>query len=122
MNSCTGATTPSRRFGTQGYNLTYCGDATHNPTSIQPPSNIKTGPYEGLVALQTPYQIDVTAKTATGGEVHLARTIESVAIPVFQFGTFSDVDLSFFAGPPSASAAACTPTATCSSRKATPTR
>jgi hypothetical protein len=31
--------------------------------------------------------------------VHLSRTIESVAIPVFQFGTFSDVDLSFFAGP-----------------------
>ena len=70
-----------------------------NPTTIQPPNPIKTGPYEGLIALQTPYQIDVTAKTSTGGEVHLSRTIESVAIPVFQFGTFSDVDLSFFAGP-----------------------
>ena len=44
-----------------------------------------------MTALQTPYQIDVTAKTATGGEVHLVRTIEAVAIPVFQFGIFSDV-------------------------------
>ena len=82
-----------------GYNLSFCGDAAGNPTTIQPPSNIKTGPFEGLVALQTPYQIDVTAKTKTGGEVHLVRTIESVAIPVFQFGIFSDADLAFFAGP-----------------------
>ena len=98
VNSCTGATT-IRTIGTQGYNITFCADAGGNPTTIQPPNPIKTGPYEGLIALQTPYQIDVTAKTSTGGEVHLSRTIESVAIPVFQFGTFSDVDLSFFAGP-----------------------
>ncbi|MEQ1731268.1 MAG: hypothetical protein ABL982_23100, partial [Vicinamibacterales bacterium] len=35
----------------------------------------------------------------TGGDVHLVRTLEAVSIPVFQFGIFSDVDLSFFAGP-----------------------
>ena len=52
-----------------------------------------------MVALQSPYQIDVTAKTTTGGEVHLTRTIQAVAIPVFQFGMFSEPDLSFFAGP-----------------------
>ena len=87
--------------GTAGYTIMYCGAAgTLNPTNIQPANlPIKTGPYDGLVALQTPYQIDVTATTATGGEVHLVRTIESVAIPVFQFGTFSSVDLAFFAGP-----------------------
>ena len=33
-----------------------------------------TGAYAGMTALQTPYQIDVTAKTSTGGEVHLSRT------------------------------------------------
>ena len=98
-NSCTGATSIRTIGVQQGYNLTFCADGAGNPTTIQPPNPIKTGPYEGLIALQTPYQIDVTAKTATGGEVHLSRTIESVAIPVFQFGTFSDVDLSFFAGP-----------------------
>ena len=38
------------------------------------------------------------ARTTAGGEAHLTRKVESVAIPVFQFGTFSDVDLSFFAG------------------------
>ena len=43
--------------------------------------------------------MDVTAATTYGGETHLVRTMESVAIPVFQFGMFSDVDLAFFAGP-----------------------
>src|SRR5262245_42863490 len=81
--------------GTNGYTIKFCGDAAGNPTTISPPLPIKTGPYEGLIALQTPYQLDVTAKTATGGESHLVRTIESVAIPVFQFGMFSDVDLAF---------------------------
>ena len=51
-----------------------------------------------MTALQTPYQIDVTAKTSTGGEVHLIRTLQAVAIPVFQFGIFSEMDQSFFAG------------------------
>jgi hypothetical protein len=84
--------------GTNGYTIMYCTDASGNPitTSTSP---IKTGPYEGLIAQQTPYQLDVTARSTSGGEVHLVRTIESVSIPVFQFGMFSDVDLSFFAGP-----------------------
>ena len=84
--------------GANGYTLQFCGAPSGNPTtaSVAP---IKSGPYEGLVAQQTPYQVDVTARTASGGEVHLVRTLESVAIPVFQFGIFSDVDLSFFAGP-----------------------
>ena len=30
--------------------------------------------------------------------MHLIRTIQAVAIPVFQFGMFSESDLSFFAG------------------------
>ena len=52
-----------------------------------------------MIGLLTPYTIDVTARTASGGEVRLQRTLQTVAIPVFQFGMFSDVDLSFFAGP-----------------------
>ncbi len=84
--------------GTNGYTITFCANAAGNPTTTS--SNpIKSGPYEGLIAAQTPFQVDVTARTATGGEVHLIRTMEAVAIPVFQFGMFSDVDLSFFAGP-----------------------
>jgi hypothetical protein len=62
-------------------------------------TTISTGPYQGLYALITKYTMDVTARTTTGGETHLQRETETVAIPVFQFGIFSDVDLSFFAGP-----------------------
>ncbi len=84
--------------GGNGYSLRYCAAPNGRPTTSAT-SPIKSGPYEGLIALQTPFQVDVTARMATGGEVHLARTLEAVAIPVFQFGLFSDVDLAFFAGP-----------------------
>lgn len=84
--------------GANGYSLRYCAAPNGNPTTAST-SPIKSGPYEGLVAQQTPFQVDVTARTTTGGEVHLVRTLEAVSIPVFQFGIFSDVDLSFFAGP-----------------------
>jgi hypothetical protein len=59
---------------------------------------IQNGPYQGLIALKKVYGLDAIAKTVNGGEAHLTRKVESVAIPVFQFGTFSDVDLSLFAG------------------------
>jgi hypothetical protein len=84
--------------GSAGYTFKFCSTPGGNPTTTTT-APIKTGPYEGLVALQMPFQLDVSAKTSTGGEVHLVRTMEAVAIPVFQFGIFSDVDLSFFAGP-----------------------
>ena len=104
--------------GSNGYTIRFCADATGNPTPTST-TPIKTGPYEGLIALQTPYQLDVTARTTRrAAKSHLIRTMEAVAIPVFQFGMFSDVDLAFFAGPTSTSAAACTPTATCFCRKA----
>ena len=102
--------------GANGYTITFCkSTATGNPTDVRRQLMISgTGAYSGMTALQSPYQIDVTAKTATVGEVHLVRTIQAVAIPVFQFGMFSDV------GPEllrrrrtSASAAGSTPTATC---------
>jgi hypothetical protein len=84
--------------GTNGYTIRFCADAATNPVRTDDPLVISgTGTYAGMVALQTPYQIDVTAKTSTGGEVHLVRTLQSVAIPVFQFGMFSDSDLSFYA-------------------------
>ncbi len=60
-------------------------------------TTISTGPYSGLYALITRYTMDVTARTPAGGDTHLQRQTETVAIPVFQFGIFSDVDLSFSA-------------------------
>ncbi|MGC1485521.1 MAG: hypothetical protein WA789_17130, partial [Candidatus Acidiferrum sp.] len=42
----------------------------------------------------------VTARTPNNSEVKLQRTTQTVGIPMFQFGIFSDTDLSFFPGPP----------------------
>lgn len=56
---------------------------------------ISSGAYEGLMALKRQFQLDATARAVDGGEVHLKRVVEAVAIPVFQFGIFSDVDLAF---------------------------
>jgi hypothetical protein len=77
------------------------GDAAYGVrlVSTPAPSPISTGPYQGLVALKKIYQLDAAARTADGGETHLMRRVETVTIPVFQFGVFSDVDLSFHAGP-----------------------
>ncbi len=82
--------------GGNGYAISYCANTgTNNPTTLADAKTITQGPYAGLYALKTPYQIDVTAQTSTGGEAHLVRTLETVSIPVFQFGIFSDVDLAF---------------------------
>ena len=76
------------------------GDAAYGVKleSTPDPAPISTGPYQGLVALKKIYRLDSTARTADGGETHLMRRVETVTIPVFQFGVFSDVDLSFHAG------------------------
>jgi hypothetical protein len=63
--------------------------------TIQPPSA-----YAGMQGQITPFTLRVAAQTADGSEVKLQRQIELVAIPVFQFGVFSNTDLSFFNGPP----------------------
>ncbi len=63
--------------------------------TVQPPSA-----YAGMQAQITPFTLQVAAQTSAGAEVKLQRQIELVAIPVFQFGVFSNTDLSFFNGPP----------------------
>jgi hypothetical protein len=78
-----------------GVTLVPCDNAGNTSCS----STIQNGPYQGLIALKRIYNLDAVARTASSGETHLIRKIESVSIPVFQFGMFSDVDLSFFAGP-----------------------
>src|SRR5579863_3558821 len=65
---------------------------------------IASGTYQGLFAQLLPVNLQVTATTSLAGlgtvgdEVNMSRTIEVALIPVFQFGVFSDSDLSFFAG------------------------
>ncbi len=49
--------------------------------------------------MATEYTLLVNSRTATGKEVTLRRTTQTVGIPMFQFGVFCDMDCSFFAGP-----------------------
>ena len=59
----------------------------------------RPGRSRGSRASITPYTINVTAQSPAGSEVSLRRTVNTIAIPVFQFGIFSETDLSFFPGP-----------------------
>jgi hypothetical protein len=90
-----------RPNGTSGYRITYTDtNADGNPDVENPNgSAIAAGPYQGLVGLITPYQVEVTARTTGNAEVRMRRTMQTIAIPVFQFGLFSENNLSFFAGP-----------------------
>jgi len=85
--------------GASTYNLTFVPDKFGNPSTnnatILPPS-----PYAGMQGLITPFTMTVAAQnSSTGAEVKLTRQVQVVAIPVFQFGIYSDSDLSFFNGP-----------------------
>lgn len=60
--------------------------------------NIVSGPNAGLVAYIIPITLDVTARRYWGAEVRMTRNVEVALLPVFQFGVFSDTDLSYFAG------------------------
>jgi hypothetical protein len=87
--------------GTNGFVIQFTPDPAPsnagNPLAQQ--HTILSGTYAGLVGLLTPYTMQVTSRTAFGSEARLQRTVQTVAIPVFQFGLFSDTDLDFFAGP-----------------------
>jgi hypothetical protein len=80
-----------------GYTISFPTDSNGNPLATV--TQIKSGNYQGMTALATPYTLNVTAHTGNGSEVKLQRTTQTVGIPMFQFGVFSDLDLSFFAGP-----------------------
>ena len=85
--------------GASTYQITFVPDAFGNPlasnSTILPPS-----PYAGMQGLITPFTLTVSARTtATGSEVKLTRQVQVVAIPVFQFGIYSDSDVAFFNGP-----------------------
>jgi len=83
--------------GASGYKIDFPVDAQGNPLATN--RTILSGPYQGLFGLITPYTLTVTSHSANASEVKLQRTLQTVGIPVFQFGIFSQTDLSFFAGP-----------------------
>jgi hypothetical protein len=61
-----------------------------------------SGPLAGLQGIITPVTLTVVAQAVgvagTSPEVKLSRLVHSVAVPVFEFGIFSQTDVSFWAG------------------------
>ena len=55
----------------------------------------RTPGFKGII---TRYPITVTARSTGGAEVRLRRELQTVGVPVFQFGVFSETDLTFWAG------------------------
>jgi hypothetical protein len=78
--------------------ITWTPDANGNPASHT--SIISSGPSAGLTAQIIPLTLKVVATRPGGASVNMTRGVEVALIPVFQFGVFSDSDLSYFAGPP----------------------
>jgi hypothetical protein len=78
--------------------ITWTPDANGNPAART--SVISSGPSAGLTAEIIPLTLKVTATRPGGASVNMTRGVEVALIPVFQFGVFSDSDLSYFAGPP----------------------
>jgi hypothetical protein len=67
-----------------------------------PPTNVQTissGANAGLQAQIVRMNLQVTADSPAGDEARLIRNVEVAEIPVFQFGVFSQSDLSYFPGP-----------------------
>jgi Tfp pilus assembly protein PilX len=60
---------------------------------------ITGGPNQGLWAQIIPINMLTTAALGGGQEVSMTRGAQVALIPVFQFGVFSESDLSFFSGP-----------------------
>ncbi|MCH8017656.1 MAG: hypothetical protein IH917_13645, partial [Acidobacteria bacterium] len=58
--------------------------------------SISGGPSHGLMADIIPVTLSVTAQGASGEVAEMTREVEISRIPVFQFGVFSDGDLSYF--------------------------
>jgi Tfp pilus assembly protein PilX len=64
-------------------------------------TQILAGSYQGLFAQVIPVTLNVTAQrnSISQEQVSMMRNVEVALIPVFQFGIFSNGDLSFFSGP-----------------------
>src|ERR1019366_9061334 len=83
-----------------GYGIPFTTDANGNPKPMSSTGTpITSGAYQGFTGIITQYTITTTARSTGNAEVRLRRVLETVAVPVFQFGGFGNTDLSFFAGP-----------------------
>ncbi len=92
-------TPTSAMIGSMNYleSVTWTPDANGNPKATT--SVISSGTNAGLTAEIVPLTLKVSATRPGGASVNMTRGVEVALIPVFQFGVFSDSDLSYFAGP-----------------------
>jgi len=90
-------TIPGITFPSGGY--TFSPRLNPDGTLVHNYGQVHSGPNAGLYAMITPIDLAVTADRPWGEEVRMLRTVEAAQIPVFQFGVFSDSDLSFFNSP-----------------------
>lgn len=65
-----------------------------------PRVTIPGGPFNGLSASVAPYVLSSQATAADGTQVALTRQMNNYLIPIFQFGMFSNDDMSLHPGPP----------------------
>jgi len=96
----TGKTSTTFTGLTRGTNGTTA--AAHLNNARVSRSNVITlsqGPNAGLNAQIIPFTLQVVARATSGTEAKLNRDIQVALVPVFQFGMFSESDLSFFALP-----------------------
>lgn len=92
-------------FPDGGYSITAAPPPPNTPGCVQSgglwscPGTIGgTGPLAGLQGVITPLTLGVVAQGFGQTEVKMSRVVQEVAVPVFEFGIFSNTDLSFFAG------------------------
>jgi hypothetical protein len=86
-------------LGNSTYNIAFPTDGKGNPLAQFAQITSGSSAFQGMTALETTYTMTVAARTNTGGEAKLVRTTQTVGIPLFQFGIYSETDLSFFPGP-----------------------
>lgn len=72
---------------------------SQNGVPVSTTQHISSGSNEGLMAQIVPMTLNITARSSGRSEVKMRRQIEVALIPVFQFGIFSESDLSYFPGP-----------------------
>jgi hypothetical protein len=82
-----------------GYKYVFNVQANPDGSPASHVQTISAGDFAGLSAQIIPINLDVTATRISGAQAHMTRDVEVAQVPVFQFGVFSDSDLSYFAGP-----------------------
>ena len=88
--------------GGDGYTITF-PTTTGNPATGDPVTEVRTvssGPFQGLIGLVTPYELEVTARRTDGTETTLRRSVQIASVPIWEFGVYAETDLIFSPGPP----------------------